>query len=108
MEGMLAPTVKEVVVANAEVRQVFNITKVGAIAGCMVTDGTFTRKTKVRLVRNGIVVHSGEIKDLKRYKDDVSEVRQGYECGISLKNFDDLQEGDNIEGFEEQEIKRTL
>ncbi|MFD2786984.1 translation initiation factor IF-2 [Hymenobacter rubripertinctus] len=108
MEGMLAPTVKEVVVANAEVRQVFNITKVGTIAGCMVTDGTFTRKTKVRLVRNGIVVYSGEIKDLKRYKDDVSEVRQGYECGISLKNFDDLQEGDNIEGFEEQEIKRTL
>ncbi|WP_019946292.1 translation initiation factor IF-2 [Hymenobacter aerophilus] len=108
MEGMLAPTVKEVVVANAEIRQVFNITKVGAIAGCMVTDGTFTRKTKVRLVRNGIVVYSGGIKDLKRYKDDVSEVRQGYECGISLKDFDDLQEGDNIEGFEEQEIKRTL
>ncbi|SES82791.1 translation initiation factor IF-2 [Hymenobacter actinosclerus] len=108
MEGMLAPTVKEVVVANAEIRQVFNITKVGAIGGCMVTDGTFTRKTKVRLVRNGIVVYSGEIKDLKRYKDDVSEVRQGYECGISLKNFDELQEGDNIEGFEEQEIKRTL
>ncbi|WP_426493308.1 translation initiation factor IF-2 [Hymenobacter sp. 102] len=108
MEGMLAPTVKEVVVANAEVRQVFNITKVGTIAGCMVTDGTFTRKTKVRLVRNGIVVYSGEIQDLKRYKDDVSEVRQGYECGISLKGFNDLQEGDNIEGFEEQEVKRTL
>ncbi|MDU0369510.1 translation initiation factor IF-2 [Hymenobacter endophyticus] len=108
MEGMLAPTVKEVVVANAEIRQVFNITKVGTIAGCMVTDGTFTRKTKVRLVRNGIVVYSGEIQDLKRYKDDVSEVRQGYECGISLKNFNDLQEGDNIEGFEEQEVKRTL
>ncbi|GAB3304286.1 hypothetical protein GCM10027348_32940 [Hymenobacter tenuis] len=108
MEGMLAPTVKEVVVANAEIRQVFNITKVGTIAGCMVTDGTFTRKTKVRLVRNGIVVYSGEIQDLKRYKDDVSEVRQGYECGISLKNFNDLREGDNIEGFEEQEVKRTL
>ncbi len=108
MEGMLAPTVKEVVVANAEIRQVFNITKVGAIGGCMVTDGTFTRKTKVRLVRDGIVVYSGGIKDLKRYKDDVSEVRQGYECGISLKDFDDLKEGDNIEGFEEQEIKRTL
>ncbi|AHJ99317.1 translation initiation factor IF-2 [Hymenobacter swuensis] len=108
MEGMLAPTVKEVVVANAEIRQVFNITKVGTIAGCMVTDGTFTRKTKVRLVRNGIVVYSGEIQDLKRYKDDVSEVRQGYECGISLKGFNDLQENDNIEGFEEQEVKRTL
>ncbi|MGI4822822.1 MAG: translation initiation factor IF-2 [Janthinobacterium lividum] len=108
MEGMLAPTVQEMVVANAEVRQVFNITKVGTIAGCMVTDGTFTRKTRVRVVRNGIVQYTGEIQDLKRFKDDVSEVRQGYECGISVKNFNDLQEGDNIEGFEEQEIKRKL
>ncbi|QKG53360.1 translation initiation factor IF-2 [Hymenobacter sp. BRD67] len=108
MEGMLAPTVQEMVVANAEVRQVFNITKVGVIAGCMVTDGTFTRKTRVRVVRNGIVQYTGEIQDLKRFKDDVSEVRQGYECGISVKNFHDLQEGDNIEGFEEQEIKRKL
>ncbi len=108
MEGMLAPTVQEVVVANAEVRIVFNITKVGTIAGCMVTDGTFTRKTRVRVVRNGIVLHTGEIQDLKRFKDDVSEVRQGYECGISIKNFNELQEGDNIEGFEEKEIKRTL
>ena len=108
MEGMLAPTVQEIVVANAEVRQVFNITKVGTIAGCMVTDGTFTRKTRVRVVRDGIVQHTGEIQDLKRFKDDVSEVRQGYECGISVKNFNDLQEGDNIEGFEEQEIKRKL
>lgn len=108
MEGMLAPTLHEVVVANAEVRQVFNITKVGTIGGCMVTDGTFTRKTKVRVVRNGIVQYTGDIQDLKRFKDDVSEVRQGYECGISVKNFNDLQEGDNIEGFEEQEIKRKL
>ena len=108
MEGMLAPTVNEVIVANAEVRQVFNITKVGSIGGCMVTDGSFTRKTRVRVVRNGIVMHTGEIQDLKRFKDDVSEVRQGYECGISVKNFNDLQEGDNIEGFEEQEIKRKL
>ena len=108
MEGMLAPTVNEVIVANAEVRQVFNITKVGSIGGCMVTDGTFTRKTRVRVVRDGIVMHTGEIQDLKRFKDDVSEVRQGYECGISVKNFNDLQEGDNIEGFEEQEIKRKL
>jgi translation initiation factor IF-2 len=108
MEGMLAPTVQEVVVANAEVRQVFNITKVGTIAGCMMTDGTMTRKTKVRVVRDGIVQYTGEIQDLKRFKDDVSEVRQGYECGISIKGFNDLQEGDNIEGFEEKEIKRTL
>ncbi|GAA4013224.1 translation initiation factor IF-2 [Hymenobacter fastidiosus] len=108
MEGMLAPTVQEIVVANAEVRQVFNITKVGTIAGCMVTEGSFVRRTRVRVVRNGIVVYSGEIQDLKRYKDDVSEVRQGYECGISVKGFNDLQEGDNIEGFEEKEVKRTL
>ncbi len=108
MEGMLAPTLHEVVTANAEVRQVFNITKVGTIAGCMMTDGTLTRKTKVRVVRNGIVQYTGDIQDLKRFKDDVSEVRQGYECGISIKGFNDLQEGDNIEGFEEQEIKRKL
>ncbi|TVT37795.1 translation initiation factor IF-2 [Hymenobacter setariae] len=108
MEGMLAPTLHEVIVANAEVRQVFNITKVGTIAGCMMTDGTLTRKTRVRVVRDGIVQHTGEIQDLKRFKDDVSEVRQGYECGISIKGFNDLQEGDNIEGFEEQEIKRKL
>ena len=108
MEGMLAPTVQEVVTANAEVRMVFNITKVGSIAGCMVTEGTFQRKTRVRVVRNGIVLHTGEIQDLKRFKDDVNEVRQGYECGISIKNFNELQEGDNIEGFEEKEIKRTL
>ncbi len=108
MEGMLAPTVQEVIVANAEVRMVFNITKVGSIAGCMVTEGTFQRKTRVRVVRNGIVLHTGEIQDLKRFKDDVNEVRQGYECGISIKNFNELQEGDNIEGFEEKEIKRTL
>jgi len=108
MEGMLAPTVQEVVTANAEVRQVFNITKVGTIAGCMMTEGTMTRKTKVRVVRNGIVMYTGDIQDLKRFKDDVSEVRQGYECGISIKGFNELIEGDNIEGFEEKEIKRTL
>ncbi|MDO7847875.1 translation initiation factor IF-2 [Hymenobacter sp. M29] len=108
MEGMLAPTVQEVVVANAEVRQVFNITKVGTIAGCMMTEGTMTRKTKVRVVRDGIVMYTGDIQDLKRFKDDVSEVRQGYECGISIKGFNELVEGDNIEGFEEKEIKRTL
>ena len=108
MEGMLAPTLHEVIVANAEVRQVFNITKVGTIAGCMITDGTMTRKTRVRVVRNGIVQYTGDIQDLKRFKDDVSEVRTGFDCGISIKGFNDLQEGDNIEGFEEQEIKRKL
>ncbi|MGV3504991.1 MAG: translation initiation factor IF-2 [Adhaeribacter sp.] len=108
MEGMLAPTVQEVIVANVEVRDVFRITKVGTIAGCMVTDGTITRNTRIRVVRDGIVVHSGDILALKRFKDDVSEVRTGYECGISIKNFNDLEIGDVIEGYEEKEVKRTL
>ena len=108
MEGMLAPTVQEVVIANVEVRDVFRITKVGTIAGCMVTDGTITRNSKIRVVRDGIVVHSGDILALKRFKDDVSEVRTGYECGISIKNFNDLEIGDIIEGYEEKEVKRTL
>ncbi|RDC65255.1 translation initiation factor IF-2 [Adhaeribacter pallidiroseus] len=108
MEGMLAPTMQEVVMANVEVREVFRITKVGTIAGCMVTDGTITRNSRVRLVRDGIVVFSGEILALKRFKDDVAEVRQGYECGISIKNFNDIEQGDIIEAYEEREVKRTL
>jgi translation initiation factor IF-2 len=108
MEGMLAPTVQEVIVANVEVREVYRITKVGTIAGCMVTDGTITRNTKIRVVRDGIVVHSGDILALKRYKDDVSEVRTGFECGISIKNFNDMEVGDIIEGYDEKEVKRTL
>ncbi|MBB6613092.1 translation initiation factor IF-2 [Pontibacter sp. Tf4] len=108
MEGMLAPTLKEEITGNAEVRDVFKITKVGTIAGCMVTDGTIQRNAKVRLVRDGIVVHDGEILALKRFKDDVSEVRQGYECGISLRNYNDIQVGDVIEAYVEKEVKRTL
>ena len=108
MEGMLAPTMQEVIIANVEVRDVFKITKVGTIAGCMVTDGNINRNSRVRLVRDGIVVFSGEIQALKRFKDDVSEVRQGYECGISIKNFNDIQVGDIIEAYEEREVKRTL
>jgi len=108
MEGMLAPTLKEEITGNAEVREVFRISKVGTIAGCMVTDGTIQRNAKVRLVRDGIVVLDGEILALKRFKDDVSEVRQGYECGISLKNYNDIQEGDIIEAYVEKEVKRTL
>ncbi|KAA5547546.1 translation initiation factor IF-2 [Adhaeribacter rhizoryzae] len=108
MEGMLAPTLQEVIIANVEVREVFRITKVGTIAGCMVTDGTIARNSKIRVVRDGIVVHSGDILALKRFKDDVSEVRTGYECGISIKNFNDLEIGDIIEAYEEKEVKRTL
>ncbi|MER2998861.1 translation initiation factor IF-2 [Pontibacter populi] len=108
MEGMLAPTLKEEITGNAEVRDVFKITKVGTIAGCMVTDGTIQRNNKVRLIRDGIVVLDGEILALKRFKDDVSEVRQGFECGISLRNYNDIQEGDIIEAYTEKEVKRTL
>ncbi|MCX2742135.1 translation initiation factor IF-2 [Pontibacter anaerobius] len=108
MEGMLAPTLKEEVTGNVEVREVFKITKVGTIAGCMVTDGSIQRNSKVRLVREGIVVHDGEILALKRFKDDVAEVRQGYECGISLKGYNDIQVGDVIEAYVEKEVKRTL
>ncbi|PVY37246.1 translation initiation factor IF-2 [Pontibacter virosus] len=108
MEGMLAPTMKEEITGNAEVRDVFRITKVGTIAGCMITDGSIQRNSRVRLVRDGIVVHDGEILALKRFKDDVSEVRQGYECGISLRGYNDIEIGDVIEAYVEKEVKRTL
>ncbi|PRY10413.1 translation initiation factor 2 (bIF-2) [Pontibacter ummariensis] len=108
MEGMLAPTLKEEITGNAEVREVFRISKVGTIAGCMVTDGSIQRNAKVRLVREGIVVLDGEILALKRFKDDVAEVKQGYECGISLKGYNDIQVGDVIEAYVEKEVKRTL
>ena len=108
MEGMLAPTVEEVITGNVEVREVFKITKVGTVAGCYVTHGLVKRSNQIRLVRDGIVVHTGAIGQLKRFKDDVSEVKSGYECGISLKNFKDIQVSDIIEGFEEKEVKRTL
>ncbi|WKN45081.1 translation initiation factor IF-2 [Tunicatimonas pelagia] len=108
MEGMLAPTVEEVITGNIEVRQIFKISRVGTVAGCYVTDGTVKRNNRIRLVRDGIVAYTGEINQLKREKDDVSEVRAGFECGISIKNFNDIKVGDVIEGFEEKEVKRSL
>lgn len=108
MEGMLEPTSEEVITGNIEVREVYKITKVGTVAGCYVTDGIVKRSNKVRLVRDGIVVYTGEINQLKRFKDDVAEVKNGYECGLSIKNFNDIKEGDIIEGFEVKEVKRTL
>ncbi|MEM7548757.1 MAG: translation initiation factor IF-2 [Bacteroidota bacterium] len=108
MEGMLAPEVEEIITGNIEVREVFKISKVGTVAGCMVTDGYVKRNNEIRLIRDGIVVYTGNINQLKRYKEDVSEVRSGYECGISIKNFNDIKVGDVIEGFENREIKRTL
>jgi len=108
MEGMLAPSVEEVITGNAEVREVFKISKIGTVAGCMVTDGFIKRNNNIRLIRDGIVVYTGEINQLKRFKDDINEVKSGYECGMSIKNFNDIKNGDIIEGFEEREVKRTL
>lgn len=108
MEGMLTPEVKEVVTASIEVREVFHITKVGTVAGAMVKEGKVKRSDKARLVRDGIVIFSGSINALKRFKDDVKEVAFNYECGISLVNFNDLKVGDVIETYEEVEVKQTL
>jgi translation initiation factor IF-2 len=108
MEGMLAPTTEEVITGNIEVREIFKISKIGTVAGCMVTDGYVKRNNKIRLIREGIVKYEGEIDQLKRFKDDVQEVKKGYECGISIKGYNDIKEGDVIEGFEEREVKRTL
>ena len=108
MEGMLSPDVEEQIVCNIEVRDVFKISKVGTIAGCMVLDGALSRNTGVRLIRDGVVVYTGELSSLKRFKDDVAEVRKGFECGMSIKNFNDIKVGDIIEGYAEVETKRTL
>ncbi|WOK06663.1 translation initiation factor IF-2 [Imperialibacter roseus] len=108
MEGMLAPEFQEVITGNVEIREVFKISKVGTVAGCMVTDGFIKRNNQIRIIRDGIVVYTGEIQQLRRFKDDVAEVKQGYECGISIKNFNNLEEGDIIEGFEQREVKRSL
>lgn len=108
MEGLLEPTVEKKVVANVEVREVYKITGVGTVAGCYVLDGKITRNTKVNLLRDNIVIYTGELASLKRFKDDVKEVNAGYECGMSIKNYNDIRVGDIIEGFEEVEVKRTL
>jgi len=108
MSGMLAPEKREVVTGMVEVRQVFKVPKIGAVAGCMVTDGVVKRSSSVRVLRNNVVIHTGELDSLKRFKDDVKEVRQGFECGMSIKNFNDIVEGDQFEVFEVTEVARTL
>ncbi|MTK52320.1 translation initiation factor IF-2 [Paludibacter sp.] len=108
MEGMLSPEIKEEVVATLEVQEVFKITKVGSVAGCIVREGKIKRGTKIRLIRDGIVVFSGELGSLKRFKDDVKEVGNGYECGLNIANYNDIKTGDLIEGYEEVEVKKTL
>jgi translation initiation factor IF-2 len=108
MEGMLAPSFEEVNTANIEVRDVFKITKIGTVAGCYVLDGTVKRAHKIRVIRDFVVIHDGDISALKRFKDDVAEVKFGYECGLSVKNFHDLEVGDLLECYEMKEVKRTL
>ncbi len=108
MEGMLKPKVEEKVVCNLEVRDTFKISKVGTIAGCYVNDGTITRNTKVRLIRDGVVVYTGNLGSLKRFKEDVREVKKGFECGLNIENFNDIKVGDEIEGYEEVEVKQSL
>ncbi|MCK9411757.1 MAG: translation initiation factor IF-2 [Prolixibacteraceae bacterium] len=108
MEGMLAPEIKEEIKGTAEVLTAFKITKVGTIAGCIVRDGKIIRNSKVRLIRDGIVVFTGELESLKRFKDDVKEVAKGYECGLNIQNYNDVHEGDFIEAFEQVEVAKTL
>lgn len=108
MEGMLAPEFEEKITANVEIRDTFKITKVGTIAGCMVLDGTITRNSKIRIVRDGVVIYTGELASLKRYKDDVKEVSRGYECGLNIQNFNNIEVGDIVEAYEQVEVKRKL
>ena len=108
MEGMLSPELKEEITGNAEVRETFKISKIGTIAGCMVTSGKIYRNSGIRLIRDGIVIYTGELASLKRFKDDVKEVSKGYDCGMQIKNYNDLKEGDVIEAYQEVEVKKKL
>ena len=108
MEGMLSPELEEKIVCNIEIRDIFKISKIGTIAGCMVLDGSLNKNTGVRVIRDGVVVYTGNLSSLKRFKDDVTEVKKGYECGLSIENYNDIKVGDIIEGYEEVEIKRKL
>ena len=108
MAGMLAPKFKEVYLGRAEVREAFNITKVGTIAGCHVTDGKIKRSAQIRLLRDGTIVHDGKLSSLKRFKDDAKEVANGYECGMGIENYNDIKVGDVIEAYEMEQVEATL
>jgi translation initiation factor IF-2 len=108
MGGMLAPDIQEVYLGQAEVRETFSVPKVGMVAGCGVVDGKLTRQAKVRLLREGVVIYTGTLSSLKRFKDDAKEVGKGYECGVGLENFNDIKVADVIEAFETKEVARTL
>ena len=105
---MLSPEIKEEITATLEIRETFKISKVGTVAGCMVKEGKIARSNKVRLIRDGIVVYTGDLASLKRMKDDVKEVASGFECGLNIANYNDIKVGDIIEGFVEVEVKKTL
>ena len=108
MEGMLSPEMKEEITGTAEIRETYKISKVGTIAGCMVTTGKIFRNSGIRLIREGVVVFSGNLVSLKRFKDDVKEVAKGYDCGIQIKNFNDIKESDVLECFQEVAVKKKL
>jgi translation initiation factor IF-2 len=108
MEGMLSPEIKEEITGTAEVLETFRITKVGTVAGCIVRDGKITRNSKVKIIRDGIVVYTGSLGSLKRFKEDVKEVKNGYECGLNIDNYNDIKKGDFIESFREIEIAKHL
>ncbi len=108
LSGMLMPEIREQFLGTAEVREVFNISKVGKVAGCRVTEGVVRRGAKVRLLRDSVVVHEGAIASLRRFKEEAREVKEGYECGIALENYQDVQVGDVIECFEMEEVARSL
>ncbi len=108
MEGMLSPEMKEEITGNAEIRETFKISKIGTIAGCMVTSGKVFRNSQIRLIRDGVVIYTGELASLKRFKDDVKEVSKGYDCGLQIKNYNDIREGDIVEAFQEVAVKKKL
>ena len=108
MEGMLSPEFKEEITGNAEIRETFKISKIGTIAGCMVTDGKILRNSGVRIIREGVVIYTGSLESLKRFKDDVKEVSKGYDCGLQIKGFNDIKEGDVVEGYQEVAVKKKL
>ena len=108
LSGLLSPDRKEETLGLVEIRQVFRISKVGSVAGCYVLEGLIKRGSSVRLLRDNVVIHEGELDTLKRFKDDVKEVKSGFECGLSVKNYSDIKEGDHLEVFEVVETARTL
>jgi translation initiation factor IF-2 len=108
MEGMLSPEIKEEITGTAEIRETFKISKIGTIAGCMVTSGKIFRNSNIRLIRDGVVIYTGVLASLKRFKDDVKEVSKGYDCGLQIKNYNDIKENDIVEAFQEVAVKKTL